>query len=408
MRGRLHVAAATLILLLLGRAGRVRAQELSADVFPSEDELLQALELGEISFREFILLQELATVGLDSTQLYLLDDIPNLVYLRERLKPVSPLQLEQAQGFLSRLRPEHGTVRWRFSQELEDNNTGRSRYRVDAQLRPAEYWQSDWRVHREFSGRERWIRRAVTYRRNDRVLRQVTLGSYITRFGLGTVVGYRGKLLNFSDQLDGESFLFPDYGGFNGVYARMQGRNVNSELMFSYTRDSTHELMSSGAITELHRLTWHPGLIVAVNRLRNRRTAVKAHDVKIAAHGRGRYAYGYTEAEFTFQTGDLGGAMAAVVEGRHDLGEAGVAYAFWAYGNRFADLMSGSKATPISRTVDIPAVGFAFSSRRAGQKGLFIRTSVQPAKRTELVGSFLYGGFDRNDNRIQVSGEGYY
>ena len=60
--------------------GDLHAQDLSTEIFPSEDELYQALLTGELSYRQYLILQEISQHGLDSSNIHLLDQIPNLSF----------------------------------------------------------------------------------------------------------------------------------------------------------------------------------------------------------------------------------------------------------------------------------------------------------------------------------------
>ena len=383
----------------------VSAQELSAEVFPSEDELLQALENGEISFAEFIRLQELATVGLDSTGRYLTDEIPNLAFVPGG-GPRSPLEREQVQAFLRVPRPDRGLVRWRFSQRLERPQVAASRYRVSGDIHLSDRWSARWRVHREYTGRERWVHRQVTYRSRSGALRRLMLGNYTARLGLGTLIGYRGKLLDFARTLGGESLLFPDYGGFNGAHATLVRRRLRADMVLSMNRDDRHELTVLGGMLSRHMQGLTVGLLGAVNRLRNRSSGLSVTSAQTALYTWYRHRSGGVAVELTAPVS--GGDGAAVLEGTHRTGDAVFEFAAWMYGDRFRDLAAGSKATPISRSVRLQTVDFSYRSRRAGQEGVFVRTRLRPASALSLVNSFLYGGFDRDDYRLQVSNELVY
>ena len=96
-RGRALLAAlATLFSLVVASA---TAQELSTEVFPSEDELLEALHLGDISYDQYVLLREVARLGIDSASAHLLDEITNLSSFRRDRYSVRGLEQEQRRPF---------------------------------------------------------------------------------------------------------------------------------------------------------------------------------------------------------------------------------------------------------------------------------------------------------------------
>lgn len=228
------------VLLLVGLLiGSVSGQELSTIVLPSEDEAREAMENGEITFQQYLLLCEIILHGIDSSSLYLLDEIPNLVYLRKSDSSLTdPLEQEQQAGFRTRTsvaRSGSGRVRgrlgYRFYQRLEEDE--QSWYRSFADLVVADRYRVRFRINREKSGRERVVSRSVSYVSRSGPLRRLTLGSFTTRLGLGTLFGHAGKRLDFSRAIDNESLLYPDYGGYNGLLIKTVSGQLAVEGLLS-------------------------------------------------------------------------------------------------------------------------------------------------------------------------------
>lgn len=380
-------------------------QNLSTEIFPSEDELLQALELGEISFEQFIRLQEIAVIGVDSATQFLLDEIPNLSYFQRDSASSRPLlQSEQRSGFNRRSRFSNGSVSWQFYQRLEEKGRGdESRYRFSGDMRPSENWRVEFRVNREWSGRERWVRRTLTYSSRTGLLKRLRLGSFSQRLGLGTIIGYRGKLLAPSAKLDSESFLFPDYGGHNGILAELSGSKLSGSALLSFIRDPEHSLLTLGGRVGAATGKLRPSVVVGLNHVRNRTTGKSLNDFKLGMYSTYRYAEGYASVEVSAQTANSSGFAAIAGEGRHTIGESRIQYAGWIYGDKFLDLSSGSKSATISRRIDLEDTGLSISSRRSGQKGLLMRTRVPLSARWRLHNSLLIGGVNRDSVRTEFS-----
>lgn len=86
------------LILLLGEL--CPAQELSTVVFPSEDEILEALRAGEIDYYQYQILMELSQYGIDADDLYLLDEIPNLWHIGDVRGDTVSLESEQQAMFV--------------------------------------------------------------------------------------------------------------------------------------------------------------------------------------------------------------------------------------------------------------------------------------------------------------------
>jgi hypothetical protein len=201
------------------------AQELSTFVYPSEDELEEAFYNGEIDFIQLITLQELIQNGIDSTELYLLDEIPNLSYFFDiGLLKKSDLSTDQVALYLAKPTETDlfkGKIAHNYSTRLEED--GGSRYRTTGNIIFENNLKAAFRLHREYSGVERIVYRRLEFSPPKGPVQQMVLGSYTIRLGLGTIMGYRGKLLDFSDEINSETLLYPDYGGYNGVQMKFKG-----------------------------------------------------------------------------------------------------------------------------------------------------------------------------------------
>jgi len=379
------------------------SQELSTEVYPSEDELYLALVAGDIDYHRFLILSEAIRSGIDFSNRHLFEDVPNLSYFLDDTASLSTyLEREQEAGFtrpsLGNVGGVHGELRYRHFQYLEEGS--QSQYRLSGSFRLAD-WRASLNVRRDDDGVDRVSGRHIAYR-GDGFMRELRFGSFTRRLGLGTAFGYRGLLLGSPARLDPESFLFPDYGGFNGVYIGLQRGTTRLQVLASVNRDPDHSLVSLAGMVAGDLGFLHPGVILGVNRLRNRHTASSRNDVKIAPTARYSYHGGYSSAEVCFQSGDRIAFGGVLVEGRHRFATAQVKYAAWRYGDKYLDLSGGGK-TGASRRYHYPEdVEFEFSEKRSGHRGGMIKTIILMSPRTQLVSSLVYSGQHRDSSDLQL------
>ncbi len=394
---------APVLLLVLVITSAAVSQELSTEVYPSEDELYLALAAGDIDYHQFLILREAIRTGIDATNRHLLDEVPNLSYFHGDTTSLSTsLQKEQQSGFDPRSRSDadtHGELRYRYYQYLEE--ASESQYRGSIRWSLA-HWSTSLRIQRDHTGVERIAGRYVAFRRSEGRLRELRLGNYSRRPGLGTAFGYRGKLLDFSERLEGESFLFPDYGAYNGVYVKMQVRAAQLQLLSSFNRDADHSLATVAGLAVWRMGSFSPGVIVGVNRLRNRHADKSLYDVKIAPSTRYRYRGGYTAMEICAQAGKRAGWGGMLIEGRHRFSTAQIKYAAWSYGDKYLDLSGGSKSGRSRRSIYLEDVDFELSDKRSGHQGGMIRTIVLMSDRIQFVNSLLYSGQHRDSSDLQL------
>jgi len=381
----------------------VAAQELSTFVYPSEDELLEAFYSGEIDFIQLVTLQEIIRNGIDSSNIFLLDEIPNLSYFFElRRDEKSELVKEQAAPYLEE-KSAPGPVRVRLSHylttELEDE--GDSRYRTGGEINLKQGLKAAFRLHREYSGVERFVYRKLEYRPQNGALKRLVLGNYTTRLGLGTIIGYRGKLLDFSEEIDGESILFPDYGGYNGIQAQIKKGNSEVETVFSQTRDCDFAIRTIGGSFGLKKKIFSPSVILSMTILENRSSDESINDFKYGLNFHSKYANGYNELEISAQSGEESSFGAFLTEGGHLFGRGKVDYSLWIYSDKFWDLTAGSKAASIRMINEIEEVDFSYSDKRSGQEGGLFKTTVELSENLDFINSLIYAQRDQDDYNFE-------
>jgi len=396
------------LLLLILPLWPTASQDLSTYVSPSEDEWLQALTLGEISYVQYLCLIEIARHGIDSSSLYLLDEIPNLSYfLNTPVEPNTPLEQEQQRSVTSRVsnrdkgQPIKGRFDYRYLQRFEDEE--KNWYRSTVRLTYSKNLTATWRINRESSGRERIVYRSLGYTRREGYLRSATVGSFTARLGLGTLFGYRGKVMSGSDKIDVESLAYPDYGGYNGMHLIGRVNEVEVQFLGSLVRDESHRLASVGMMVKDRAGSFRPGVIVGINELVDRHGRENLRLPMFAVHGEYRYAAGCATAEVAHQIGPEGGALSAVVEGRHRAEIVEIRFAGWVYGDRFRDLTTGSKTGNVYQSYYLEDVDFEYSSKRTGQEGFLMKTIIPLAKDLKATNAVLFAHRNRYNTSTQYS-----
>lgn len=399
----LRLFLGTCLLITCLAVDATKSQELSTDVYPSEDELQEALTLLEIDQDQFNRLQEIAQFGIDSTNRFLYDQVPNLSYFQLTPGGVETLlEIEQRRLVDALAVPDTGgEFRYRFLKQMDEDD--RTSYRVYGRVNLGDKLASSFRINREFSGRERFSNRSLIYRSRRGLIRTVIVGNFTQRLGLGTVIGYRGRVIRRSEELDQESFLFPDYGGFNGLLFKGRSRDLGLVTVTSYNRDESHSLTTIAGMIHKHRGGLRPGLVFAVNRLRRRDNGSDLQDRKLGLHSEYKYLGGYGSVEVSGQFGDFGNSVSGVVEGRHRFAQAEVRYAGWGYGDRYIDLSSGSKAGNIRRKVVIEELDFDYSSKRSGQEGGLIRTTLLITDYLHMTSSLLHARYNQDTSDTHLS-----
>lgn len=382
------------IVLLAGAL--VSGQDLSTDVYPSEDELLEALRRGEIDQERYLILLEILREGIDSSTVHLFDEVPSLA---GRQTAQSRLASEQAEAFRGSGAPgrRFGQVDYRYTREAGD--AGRGSYRTRIRLFPIEHIKLSLALDRSVSGRERWVGRSLRYAGKNGLVREVALGTFSRRLGLGTVVGYRGRMFDCANRYTAESALFPDYGGQNGGYIRLEQGKWRTEGLGSIQRDSAFGLVAAAGMVERKLGRVRVAGIMGVNRLNNRSTGKSLTDVKLGGTTGITYGAGEASMEVTGQVGARAGIGAVVLEGEHRVEGSHVKFAAWWYGEDYLDLSGGSKAGALSAMDSVEVVGYRLRTRRSGSRGGMLRTAVPIGAGMQLETVGIFSAFGRDTAR---------
>lgn len=392
------------IVILLIWVSVACGQGISSDLYNSDEELYQAYLLGEISYNEYIIIKEILTAGLDSTNIHLLDYIPNLTYfLKQDRSLQTKLEVEQEEA-ITDPKPYRlkylAKLDYKYYQKLKQEET--SRYQLSTQINFNQNLQAIFKIDREYSGYERIIYRSIRYKNRQSLFNEVHIGNFSKRLGLGTVAGYRGKFLHYSREIDDESLFFPDYGGSNGFYFDLSPNNkIEIQSIFSYNRDDLHEMTTSSTMASLKTGQMELGLIAGLNKIKNRSSEAALNDNQIAVYSKYKYSKGYAAVEANMQTGYKSGFGAIVTEGRHNFQNADLRYSLWSYSDNFLDLSSGSKAGNISHSEDFEDLDLTISTNRTGVEGGLFKTIIELSSNYEMVSSLIYSGVDKDNYNIQ-------
>ncbi len=391
-------------LLLFGITTTGFTQQLSNDIFPSEDELLEALNQGEIDSEQYQILQEIFIEGISEKNIYLLEEIPYLnKFSVKNLKDYSIYQKEQLDYISSfpKRKIKNGDFIYKYYQKFNENED--ARYRLKARYKFNSSWQFDLRLQKEYSSNERIVHRSLYYQSTNGIMNYLYFGNYSKKIGLGAVFGYRGKLLDFSGNIDDESFLFPDYGGKNGFLLNLGNKKYNTIIFTNVIRDYEHLFRTIGGSIKQESESYTLQPILSVTRLSNRESSVYVDDYKTGINLSKKYKEISNEIEFIYQYG-IKQSFAVVAEGEINFEKSfDATYSFWNYANDYIDLESGSKSGLLRRSIELNEIDYSFSSRRTGQRGGLLNLSFHPKENLQFYNSILYSKINNDSLLFEYS-----
>ncbi|MEK7775321.1 MAG: hypothetical protein AAB305_05505 [Candidatus Zixiibacteriota bacterium] len=343
-----------------------RAIDLTLVEFPSEDEIVEAFQSGEIGEEEMQTSRDaLFAYEFGYAQSVWDGDLADRQWHLGSFD--GPAKSTPSNSF-------HGktTMRYRYQQAVSDD--ARTRYQIRGHSQLAPHWQLSAGIDRDLSGRERVRYRSISYSNKTGNVRQVAIGNFSERLGLGSVFGTRGKILGRSGDLDEESVLIPDYGGGNGFYSQVESRGWHITALTSAERDTanSHTIAAMNLLKQFaHTEMW----ITTGNSWLGSRNIGSSHSVKkIAIGATHRTSSDRISAEVTAQNDESLIPASGVIEGSAKRGDLTVTYSGWVYHDDFVDDASGSRSGSLRHTWRDTASGIEWTTRRSGTEGGIVKS----------------------------------
>ncbi len=373
------------------------SQQIETVVFPSEDEIAEAFYLGEINFEQFQILTELIDNQIEPTS-FLLDEIPNTLLRVDTISTESykPIQVRY---FIdnSDKKYAHVTIKNRYASYLDENASSRYQSSIN-------YTQEQFKLNvilkKEFSGRERITRRYISFTpvgSKDNII----VGNFTKRFGLGGIIGYRGKLLSYSDNINTESLMFPDYGGFNGVYTLTNFYNNTFESVSSFNRDDNFSILTNAVMIN-YKSKNIPSLIVGFHSLKNKDIHENFYDMKTSLYKNFKYSNGYFKTELVAEFNKQNNSSAILFDGKHRSKHFYITYALWNYGEAFLNITGGSKTSLIAEHVVIENIQDTILSKRSNQTGGMLKTQIQLNQKWQVDLASIYSFKNSDTTEMQI------
>ena len=391
-------------------AGLTLGRTIGSEIYPTEDELYEAFLFGQIDYQTYLNLREIFNSGVDSTELYLIEEIPNINYFQGRVpEKYSDLEKEQTESYISEKKKISkdrlsGSIKWKRYQKLDKIGQDQNRIYIRSEL------SSDWSFKLngvdEYIGHQEFSFRSLNYKKHRGTIRKLIIGNYTARFGLGLTVGYRGRLIGKDYLPPEETFLFPDYGGFNGFYAEGGPARKRVKWLFHYDKNDTILVRTAAFnVTQKHGFFRAEGTLLGTV-LSNRFTDDEFRQYQLGL------LLGYSgndieaAVEATLPKNNLeyisNNNQAAVAEMTYKRNDFSLKFSAWYYGDGFINLFGGSRSGDLYRTVEIEAIDFSYRDRRQNQRGFLVKTSTSLSETTDANMSLSIYGSSRYERFIEI------
>lgn len=401
-----HITSLFGFILLLGLVRPLYGIDISVNVYPSEEELFEEYLLGSIEYSTYLNLAEIIEDGVDSSELYLFYEIPNINYVPSRHKD-SPARLEdeQTESFIAPSFTRNGETRTgyfriRAYQRIEENGNNKTFMVLKNNI--GNEWTADLRYSENYAGRQSINRRSATYRPLYGQINKLVLGNYTARFGLGLTVGYRGSVLDKSSVEVENSIAFPQYGGFNGIYIEGGRRRDEIKAMVHLDQNASHSirLAALNFVKKYDRIRLE-GIALATI-IENRKSDIDYKQYQFGTFAEYAWESFNSALELAYSSNSNKAISAAVFESNYKTGAYFLGFSAWHYNDDFINPAGGARTGSSYITVDIDSVEIDWRDKRVGQDGIFLKSAITLTHDAKFKTNITVYGLNRYDKTEKI------
>ena len=256
-----------------------------------------------------------------------------------------------------------------------------------------------------YSGDQRWYRRGMEYAAvsDSGSGYRVVIGGFRERFGLGIFYGYHGRLLEHAADRDAaENFVYPDYGGTNGLMVSIMRPSGAITLVVDFDRNDTHAKKFAAASFSFGfgRLKFQISGGHGVIDKRGSGQALTANLVSLFGEFSGKNLTLTGEAAASAAASSRSQAAAATLAWKR--GRARVRIDGWSYGDRYISYFSGGPSSRRSRTITIEEIDLSCSDRYRGETGVMVKTTYPLSRGVGMHAEAGYAGRGIDDDRFEA------
>jgi hypothetical protein len=257
----------------------------------------------------------------------------------------------------------------------------------------------------EYSGIWRWARRYIQYDlgTGENPESNIIVGSYKERFGMGLAYGYHGRFLSKTYRKDDfEKFIYPDYGGGNGVLLNIRRPVVSLKLLLDVYRNIEFTKEVAGISIPIKTSSANFQLAGVWGQLRNRITGANEKTSWVSAFGHAERPEMQVEMELAAAASRPQLPWAGAVDFRWRRRRMSLSITGWTYDTDYSAYFSGGPSSRRSRTIHIDELDLSYSDRYSDETGLVVKTSSPVSKGLTFRMALGYARREFNDDRAEA------
>ena len=379
-----------------------QAQLISSEIYETEEDLLEGLQLGYLTLDQYLELLDMIRSKLypasdDADRLFFVPDVSSLDVLQVKAKNQGVDLSQKVGSFLaeekkkSRL-PFSGRLVWKLYQELAEEGDAENYLLCQVTNGRRMIWhiEADQQANSSqaalTSGDLRVRKRSLKFLLPE-YSSEVVLGNFDKRIGLGLNVGYH-PLIGYSTRSDfkpEDSFLYPALGRYNGIYGESKLKSFTMVAFYSRNKRQEIENRISAFDLSFRKIGRRVCLCFSEGELKNIKSRRTLTDDCKSLHFNFKLKPVTLSGEYALLPGKKSGLAIELYSSRKS-------YSFdlswWRYEDDFIHPHGGGISNPDYESVYLDEIDYTYSSRQAGERGVFFKSRYRIIERITLDFSY--------------------
>ncbi len=372
----------------------LHAQEISSDIYETEEDLREGLESGALTLDQYLELLDLiqGKVGPTSEEVDKLFFVPGVstgdVSQIETKEEKDVLLNQRTDSFLGESQDRgfglSGKLVWRFYEELQGSEETDSYLRLEIADKGNFVWRMD--ADKETDQDLRIRKRSLTFF-HPRYSTEVTVGNFDKRIGLGLNVGYHPRFgySSSTDLKSKDSFLYPTLGRYNGIYAESQIDFLSFVAFYSKNKQEKIEDQITAFDLSFVTSRVKAGVCFSEGELKNIENKGSFKDDCRSLHFDWRLKSIKLSGEYALLSDKKSGRALDFHSWRKPYR---VEFSWWSYDDGFVHPFGGGLSNPDYETRYLEEIDYDYRSRQAGERGIFFKSRYEVFDRLNLNCSY--------------------
>ena len=382
-----------------------QAQLISSEIYETEEDLQEGLELGLLTFDDYLELLDLIQAKViptseETDKLFFVPDVsPGDISQIQDEKKKDILLNQRTDPFLRESQKRKlglsGKFIWRFHEEFQDADKTDNYLKLEIANKNNFIWRMDvdQKTNQDFRIRKRSLKFF-----HPKYSTQVIVGNFDKKIGLGLNIGYHPhfEYSSSSDQKSKDSFLYPTLGRYNGIYTESEFDFFS--LLIFYSKNKQERIEDQITAFDLNFLTKRikVGLCISEGKLENIENKGSFQDDCKSLHFEWKLKSIKLSGEYALLSNKKSARALDFFSWRKPYR---VDFSWWNYDDEFVHPFGGGLSNPDYETIYLEEIDYKYRSRQAGEKGIFFKSRYQLFDRLNL--NFSYTQWTERKNLPQ-------